>query len=148
MRANSLAVCLLPRSCNPPAGPRQGFGPVGAEQVSGLDMASTQAPAVEGASDTTTTKTATTNTTTTGSGRSAGVAAAPAGADTEELQGRVQRSLKETQEAIKARVQVRLFPALECMLDACLVHAAGQQLALSHREYLCSKNERQLCIAL
>lgn len=70
-------------------------------------MSSTQTPAVKRASDIPTTKT-TTTATTTGSGSSTGVAAAPAGADTEELQGRVQRGLKDTQEAIKARVQVRL----------------------------------------
>lgn len=115
MPTRLLSACLhLPRSCNPPAGPPLQEEPVGAEQVSGLDTASTQArPAVKCASDiTTTTKTTTTTTTTTGSGRSAGVAAAPAGADSEELQGREQRGLKETQEAIKTRVQVCWFPLL------------------------------------
>lgn len=83
-----LAGCVPSHPCSAAPGPAQDFEPVGAEQLAGRDAAPSepQAPAVKRAPTTTST------------------AAAPAGADTDELRARAQ----DAKESIKARLQVRL----------------------------------------
>jgi hypothetical protein len=72
------------------AGPPKSFEVVGAEQASDVDMSSSQAPAVTRAPITSST------------------AAAPAGADTDELRAKAAGTLQDTKQGIKARVQVRV----------------------------------------
>lgn len=101
-----IALLMLIVLYVPCAGPPKTFEVVGAEQVSGTDISSTQAPAVKRAPTTTST------------------AAAPAGADTDELRAKAAGTLQDTKEGIKARVQVRVVRHPESSLGQCYAPSA------------------------
>jgi hypothetical protein len=90
------------------AGPPKGFEVVGAEQASDADMSSSQAPAVKRAPTTSST------------------AAAPAGADTDELRAKAAGALQDTKEGIKARVQVRVVLTMSTSRPASEVNLVRQ----------------------